>query len=252
VLAKGVIILAAGKGTRMGSEQPKVCCEFLGRSMIQRVVDTCLEIEPDLLAVVIGYKKELVVQTLQAESRIQFAIQKEQNGTGDAVLAAREIFAHFHGAVLIVCGDIPLLKAATLNRVLAFHHTHKAQCTVLTMFLDNPGKYGRIVRDLQGKIQEIVEFKDADQEIRKINEINTGIYCFNADILFDFLDKLDTNNAQHEYYLTDVLQMMYKEKMNLETIELDDIYEAAGVNSPDELAALEKIAQQGTYLLRAD
>ena len=236
----GVIILAAGKGTRMNSEIPKVCFELAGKSLIQRVVNTAIQLNSEKIGVVVGYKKEIVIEAVQNHPNISFITQENQNGTGDAVKSAKDYFNDFHGVVFILCGDVPLLKAETLQSMLQKHLETKAICTILTMILEDPDKYGRIVRDTNGNIKEITEYKDASEEIRNIKEINTGIYGFDRGELFDALDKIDNNNAQKEYYLTDVVKILHSQNKTIESIELKDITEAAGVNSQAQLAELEK------------
>ncbi|MCK9329778.1 MAG: sugar phosphate nucleotidyltransferase [Candidatus Cloacimonetes bacterium] len=237
----GVIILAAGKGTRMKSEKPKVCFELAGKSLVQRVVNTGLQLDASLIGVVVGFKRDLVKKSIIEHKAIKYIYQEEQNGTGSAVICTKEAFKDFNGNIFILCGDVPLLKAETLSKMLQQHKESQAVCTVLTMILDNPDKYGRIVREnlITGKIKEIVEYKDANEEIRKINEINTGIYCFNSKDLYDALDKIDNNNAQNEYYLTDVIKIFYQENKVMETVLLEDVNEAAGVNSQLQLSELE-------------
>jgi len=226
----------------MKSEKPKVCFDLAGKSLVQRVVDTSLKIKAELIGVVVGFKKEMVVYTISISSStvLQFITQESQNGTGDAVKCCKEAFKDFDGVVYILCGDVPLLKAETLQNMYDKHISSGANCTVLTMFLDDPDKYGRIVRDNKGQVREIIEFKDASDEIRKINEINTGIYCFNSKDLFFALDNVTNNNAQNEYYLTDVLKIMYEANLKIESVVLKDIAEATGVNSQVQLAELEK------------
>ncbi|MCL2065243.1 MAG: sugar phosphate nucleotidyltransferase [Candidatus Cloacimonetes bacterium] len=240
----GVIILAAGKGTRMKSEIPKVCFELAGKTLIQRVLNTSLELNPDLVAIVVGYKKEMVMNSLLSKKDsngiIHFITQENQLGTGDAVKSSRAIFKGYTGTLFVLCGDVPLLKKETLSDMLNTHLNTNAKCTILTMILKDPEKYGRIVRDKNGKIKEIIEFKDGNDEIRKINEVNTGIYCFDCHELFKALENIDNNNAQAEYYLTDVIKFMYEAEQNIEFLVLDDISEATGINSQTQLAELEK------------
>ena len=237
----GVIILAAGKGTRMKSDKPKVCFELGGKSLVQRVVDTGLKLNADLIGVVVGYKNDLVRESIIEHPAIKYILQEEQNGTGHAVICTKDVFKDFMGDVFILCGDVPLLRAETLQDMLSKHHKTNAVCTVLTMILDSPDKYGRIVREdiTSGKVKEIVEFKDASEDIRNIKEINTGIYCFNCSELFNALSKIDNKNAQNEYYLTDVIKIFYQENKIIESVLLEDVNEAAGVNSQVQLAELE-------------
>jgi len=236
----GIIILAAGKGTRMSSEKPKVCFELAGKSLVQRVVNTSLEVNADLIVVVVGYKKELVMDSLTKHEKIYFVNQENQLGTGDAVKSAFDYFKENSFTIFVLCGDVPLLRKETLQKMYAKHALSKAHCTVLTMLLKEPGKYGRIVRDESGNIMKIVEHQDACDEIKKIQEINTGIYCFESTELFDGLNKIDNKNGQKEYYLTDVLGIMYEKGKKIESLLLEDINEALGINSQSQLADLEK------------
>ena len=245
----GVIILAAGKGTRMNSEKPKVCFELAGESLIQRVVNTAQQLNSDKIGIVVGYKKEMVIEAVQKHPNIIFIDQETQNGTGDAVRSAKPFFYDFSGTIFILCGDVPLLKAGTLQSMHQKHIITKAKCTILTMILEDPDKYGRIVRDENGNIREITEYKDASEEVRVIKEINTGIYCFDSAELFKALDKIDNNNAQNEYYLTDVVKVLYSQSKTIESLELQDITEAAGVNSQAQLANLEKEYYNNTKIV---
>jgi len=236
----GTIILAAGKGTRMKSDKPKVVFEFAGKPMINRVVETANKIESEVIAVVVGYKKDIVVETVPPSEKIIFVEQKEQNGTGHAVMVTEPVFRNFEGDVFILCGDVPLLRYQTLEKMLAQHRRENASCTVLTAITDEPLSYGRIVRDKQEKVWKIVEFKDASKTEKEIKEINTGIYCFDSRDLFSALKNTDNNNNQNEYYLTDVLEIMHNNGKLVTSVVLDDIVEASGVNSKEQLTELEK------------
>ena len=197
------IILAAGKGTRMRSDKPKVIFELAGKPMINRVVQTANKINSDLIAIVVGYKKEQVIDVVPKNYNIKFVEQVQQNGTGHAVMVTEEIFKDFNGDVFILCGDVPLLRHKTLEKIQAHHREHNASCTVLTAFMDDALRYGRIIRNTGGNVQRIVEFKDATEEDKKIKEINTGIYCYDAKDLFAALQSININNNQNEYDLTD-------------------------------------------------
>jgi len=236
----GVIILAAGKGTRMMSENPKVCAELGGKSLIQRVVNTSLQINVDLIGIVVGYKQDLVKKSINQLKNIKFITQEQQKGTGHAVKSANNHFSNFNGTVFILYGDVPLIKPDTLNKMLEIHRNMKAKCTVLTMYPEDTDRYGRIIRDENNHVKEIIEFKDASEDIKKIKEINTGIYCFECKELFSALEKIDNNNEQKEYYLTDVLKIIYNDKHKIESMILEDQNEAAGINSQSQLAELEK------------
>jgi len=236
----GTIILAAGKGTRMKSDKPKVIFQLAGKPMINRVINTSEKIKSDLIAIVVGYKKDLVINLIPEKENIIFIEQKEQLGTGHAVMMCKEAFQGFFGVIFILCGDVPLLRHQTLEKMLKQHILNNANCTVLTAIMEDPAMYGRIVRNKQGNVDGIVEFKDADDSIRKIKEINTGIYCFNAADLFNALSKIDNNNKQQEYYLTDTIKILNSCGKKVISVVLEDLLEVSGINSREQLQALEK------------
>lgn len=233
------IVLAAGKGTRMKSEKPKVLFKIAEKMLVQRVIDAAEELKPNKIAVVVGYKKDEVIKRLNHYSNTVFIEQKEQNGTGHAVIVTKKEFENFEGNILLLCGDVPLLKAKTLKKLVEKHNKKNAACTVLTAIMDDALKYGRIVRNKDNSVKQIVEFKDANQEQRKIKEINTGIYCFNANDLFNSLNQISNNNKQNEYYLTDTLEILNKEGKLVSSVIVDDNKEVSGVNSQLQLANLE-------------
>jgi len=241
------IILAAGKGTRMKSEKPKVIFELAGKSMINRVIETANKIDSDLVAIVVGFKKEQVINVAPEDDSIKFVEQTQQNGTGHAVMVTEEIFKDFEGDIFILCGDVPLLRHQTLEKIRDHHRECNASCTVLTAVMNDALKYGRIVRNNDGSVQRIVEFKDATDIEKEIKEINTGIYCFDAKDLFTALTGINSNNNQNEYYLTDTLEILNKQNKLVTSILLDDMVEASGVNSVEQLADLE-----AEYLNRQD
>ena len=173
------------------------------------------------------------------EKGLRVVVQRERLGTGHAVMVTEEIFKNFDGDVFILCGDVPLLRYKTLEKIQERHRKLNASCTVLTAFMDDALKYGRIVRNTDNNVQRIVEFKDATVEEKEIKEINTGIYCFDAKDLFTALQSIDSNNNQNEYYLTDTLEILNNENKLVTSVILDDMVEASGVNSKEQLADLE-------------
>ncbi len=231
------IILAAGKGTRMDSPLPKVAIDFLGKPMICRVIDVAESFGSERICVVVGYKKE-VVQSVVSSS-VEFVEQKQQLGTGDAVNACQECLAGFKGIVVVLCGDTPVLSPATISGLIEHHRRHDYKCTVLTAKMDDPASYGRIVRDDKGDLESIVEYKDASQDIRKIDEINSGIYCFDATSLFEALQSVNSNNAQGEYYLTDTIAILKVAGHKVGAFVCQNPLEITGVNSMAELKKLE-------------
>ncbi len=235
----GAIVLAAGKGTRMKSNKPKVTFELAGKSLVERVVETASKLDSSLTCVIVGYKKEEVIKLVDKYENIAFAEQKEQLGTGHAVKIAKEVFADFTGDIFILCGDVPLTRQETLQGLLESHRQQNAACTVLTHVIDDPARYGRIIRDSKGNIDSIVEYKDANDQERQIREINTGIYCFKKDKLFSALEKITNDNAQNEYYLPDTLKILNDENEIVAGHILENFVEAAGINSQEQLAQLE-------------
>jgi UDP-N-acetylglucosamine diphosphorylase/glucosamine-1-phosphate N-acetyltransferase len=234
------IILAAGKGTRMKSDKPKVIFELAGVPMINRVINTAKKIESDIIATVVGYKKDQVIAITEKNPKIKFVEQVEQNGTGHAVMVTEDVFKDFQGDIVILCGDVPLLRHQTLEKMLSHHRKTKAGCTVLTAIMDDALRYGRIVRNSSGNVEKIVEFKDATEQQKEIKEINTGIYCFDCNLLFDSLKEITNENNQNEYYLTDTLEILNKNNKLVTSVLLDDMIEASGINSQEQLAELEE------------
>lgn len=235
-----IIILAAGKGVRMKSDLPKVAHTLAGKSLIERVVTTAETFDPNKIVVVVGYKQEVVKNCLKDFRNIDYIEQKEQLGTGHAVYVTEPLFRNFDGSIIIIPGDVPLLKEATLKTLLTVHTQKEAAATVLTVDLKDPTGYGRIVRNADGYVEKIIEHKDATEEIRKIHEINTGIFCFDAKELFATLPKITTENAQKEMYLTDALEILRKEDKPIAAVKAQNPIEVAGVNSKEQLAVLEK------------
>jgi bifunctional UDP-N-acetylglucosamine pyrophosphorylase/glucosamine-1-phosphate N-acetyltransferase len=232
------ITLAAGKGTRMKSKLPKVLHQVAGKSMVQHVVDTADRLNPIHNIVIVGYKGELVKE--KTEGKVEFLTQEKQLGTGHAVMQAKEQLKDFVGTVLVLYGDTPLLTTNTLSNLIKEHEDQKAAVTILTTKLDDPTGYGRIVRNLEGHVTKIVEDKDTTKEEAEINEINTGICCFDSELLLEALAKLDTDNAQGEYYLTDVAGILAKEGKLVTAVVTDNYEETIGVNTRNHLAKAEK------------
>ncbi|MDZ4184776.1 MAG: NTP transferase domain-containing protein, partial [Desulfuromonadales bacterium] len=197
------VILAAGKGTRMKSALPKVLHPLCGQPLIHYPVRLARQLGSTATVLVVGHGAEAVETALAAE-KVVFALQGEQLGTGHALLCAQPVLADFSGTILLLCGDVPLLREVTIAQLLDYHHQQGASVTVLTATIENPHGYGRVVRD-GDEVVAIVEEKDATPEIRALREINTGIYCFDAPFVFTALSQVGCNNAQGEYYLTDVL-----------------------------------------------
>lgn len=236
-----VVVLAAGEGTRMKSDIPKVLHELGGRSLIGHAVAAAAALEPDHLTVVVGHGRDQVIAHLtRAAPTATTAVQDKQLGTGHAVACALETLPKLDGVLVVTYGDVPLLTADTLHKLVDVHVADGNAVTVLTATLDDPQHYGRIIRGGDGTVLGIVEFKDASDEVRAINEINSGIYAFDAEVLRDGLSRLTTDNAQGELYLTDVLGIAREAGRRVGAVQTDDVWQTEGVNDRVQLAAMRR------------
>lgn len=236
------VILAAGKGTRMKSQRAKVLHEIAGQPLLAYPVQAAKTLGCDKICVVIGHQGEEIQQAFSAQS-LDFVWQREQLGTGHALLCATESLTGFRGELLLLCGDVPLLRAASLESLLALHRREQAAVTVLTAQLDDPGSYGRIIRQGE-RVSRIVEAKDAGPAELAVCEINTGTYVFDAEFVFSVLPELSCNNAQGEYYLTDVVEAAVKAGRKVCASCLDDANEALGINDRVQLAEATSLMRQ--------
>jgi bifunctional UDP-N-acetylglucosamine pyrophosphorylase / glucosamine-1-phosphate N-acetyltransferase len=239
-MSLAIIILAAGKGTRMKSAKPKVMHTLAGKPMLQHVIDTAKQLSPSQLAVVCGNGADEVVPFLQNQ-QIDVVMQHEQKGTGHAVEQAKASFVNSE-QVLVLYGDVPLITADTLQDLIESGDNNSLK--VLTAILDDPTGYGRIVRDYDDNMLCITEEKDADEETKLINEINTGIMCIPAKWLTEALSQLDNNNAQGEYYLTDLIAKAVNQGIEINSVTCEDEMEVAGINNRVQLAEVESYYQQ--------
>lgn len=234
------VILAAGEGKRMKSDYSKVIHKVGGKPIIKRVCDTVNKADIEKCIVIVGHKQEQVRETMG--EKVLYAVQSEQLGTGHAVMQAIPLLG---GAdkVVVLCGDAPLLTSETLKEALKINAERNEYATIFTAEFDDPTGYGRIIRDDNGNVSGIVEHKDATEEQRKIKEVNSSMYCFNKEALIDAIAKLDNNNAQHEYYLTDVIKIMIAEGKKVGTYIVADKDEIMGINDREQLAVANKIAK---------
>lgn len=232
------LILAAGKGTRMKSDMPKVIHKVNGIPMITKIIDTLSGLNPEENILILGHKKEEVLKVVG--ENCDYVLQTEQLGTGHAVIQAKEKLEGYDGDVMILCGDTPLLRESTLKSLYEYHKESGAVTTILTSIYENPFGYGRIVKE-DGLVKAIVEEKEASEEIKKIKEVNAGVYCFNSKEIFKALDKIDNNNEKGEYYLTDVIGIQVSENKKVQSFILEDKMEILGVNSKVELAQAGKV-----------
>ena len=225
------IIMAAGKGTRMKSDLPKVAHQVCGKTMVECIINELKKINIEEIVTVLGYKAEIVEEIIKNDSLI--AIQSEQLGTGHAVMQAQQL-ANKKGKTLIINGDCPLITAATLSKLL--EASENSTFVVLSVILEDAKEYGRIIRDNNGHITKIVEFKDCNEQEKEIKEINTGIYCIDNEILFSNLKNLGNSNAQGEYYITDLVEILNKQGYIVSPLVCDNEKEVGGINNQLELA----------------
>ena len=235
-----VLILAAGKGKRMKSHLPKVLHTLAGKPLLAYVVNLARGLNPERTIIIVGRMAEKVSKLFPHDT-VDFVVQEEQLGTGHAVQQTEEMLKDFHGNILILSGDVPLLKIETIHKLIKIHMDSGAAITILTAKMNNPEGYGRIMRDENGRVINIVEDKDAAPEIKKISEINSGIYCFKKDLLFNLLKGIKKNNVQQEYYLTDVIYLAFNSSLKIETVRAEDPYEIMGINTQEELKEAERI-----------
>ena len=222
----------------MKSELPKVLHPLLGKPLIQHVIDNIRQSGIDDVTVVVGYKGEDVIA--QTGSAVQYVWQREQLGTGHAVLQAEDGFRGYDGKVIVACGDAPLISAKSFSLLAAQMDESSVKASVLTMMQENPAGYGRMLKDRDGRLIRIVEEKDATPEQKAIKEVNSGTYVFDSALLFEGLRNIGNNNAQKEYYLPDVLVYMISKGCAVTTMPLPDPFEGTGINSREELAAVEE------------
>lgn len=241
------IILAAGKGTRMGGDWPKVCHQVAGRPMVCWVVDACLQAGVSRCVVIVGYKGEMVRSALAgySDSQVQFVVQAEQLGTGHAARMAEPLLkGQPELDLFVLAGDGPLIRPQTLTTLLKIHRDHQATATLATAILDNPTGYGRVVRNAQNGFQAIVEQKDATPEQLAIREVNPSYYCFQSGSLFATLGQVKNQNRQGEYYLTDVPGLLQGQGRKVCVVDAVPSEDVLSINTPAELANVDAILRR--------
>ena len=238
-----VVILAAGQGTRMKSSLPKVLHLVAGQPMVEHVLRTAGSISPASVTLIVGHQAAAMHERLGGRQGLQFATQEPQLGTAHALQQAEALLTGRTGTLVLLSGDVPLLSAATLRKLLETHHAAGAAATVVTAVVERPYGYGRIIRT-GGRIARIVEERDASPAQRRVQEINSGIYAFDLAPLFDALRTIAARNAQGEYYLTDLIAVYRRRKLPVDTLIVDDPREIRGVNSRSELAEVSAIMRQ--------
>ena len=234
------IILAAGKGTRFQSETPKVLHPLHNKPMLHHVIHAVKKSKINPICLVVGYQHQQVKSSCKSFS-VSYALQKEQLGTGHAVLCGLNTLQSFNTQhCVVLAGDCPLIQPETLQKLMHEHASTKACATVLTATLPDAGSYGRIIRNQSNQIIAIREAKDCTDSEKQIQEFNSGIYCFNIESLTKTIQKITTHNAQNEYYLTDVIESLKTQNKTVSDICISNAMEVSGANTPDELAELER------------
>lgn len=236
------VILAAGKGTRMKSKLPKVLHKAGGKAMVQHVLDAAIAAGAKRNIIITGFGGDMVRAAVG--DKAEYAEQREQLGTGHAVMQAENLLADENGTVMVLCGDTPLLTGDLLKKLYDEHKKAQAKATVLTAIMPDATGYGRIIRKSSGEVLKIVEHKDATAEERQVKEVNSGIYCFETKALFSSLKKVTNDNAQGEYYLPDVLEILQKQGEKIWAVAADDYESTLGINSRLQLAGAEKILRR--------
>jgi UDP-N-acetylglucosamine diphosphorylase/glucosamine-1-phosphate N-acetyltransferase len=236
------IVLAAGKGKRLNSEQsnlPKVLRQAAGNPLIKYVLNNISFIPQEDTVIVVGYKKDMVIDYVKGS--YTFATQDDQLGTGHAVMMAEDALKNYEGDVLVLYGDMPLLTMETFKNFVGEHKRSNSKCTVMTAIADDPPPYGRIIRNCSCELTDIIEVKDCNEEQLAVNEINVGVYVFDSKTLFKHLKELKNNNSQKEYYLTDVPKILLNHSIKVNTFILKNIEEIFGVNTPEDLEYCESV-----------
>ncbi|SFQ15235.1 sugar phosphate nucleotidyltransferase [Salibacterium halotolerans] len=236
------VVLAAGKGTRMQSEQPKVLHHVCGKPMVQHVIDQLQNMSVERILTVVGHKADMIKQQLGSFS--EYAFQPEQLGTAHAVKMCQSKLEKQQGSTLILTGDTPLITEKTLRYCLDHHQRTNAAATILTMTPDDPSGYGRIVRNKQNQVERIVEHKDATEEQLQLHEVNSGIFCFDNTLLFQALEKVSTDNKQQEYYLPDVIEILKREGEVISAFPAEHTEECFGINDRTQLNEAAEICQK--------
>ncbi len=239
-----IIVLAAGLGTRMKSKKAKVLHRAGGRTLIEHVVRMCCRVAPpENVVVVVGHQAEQVQEAVRGYG-VRFAVQTEQLGTGHAVMAARAAVEGRAGYVAVLYGDGPLLEEATLRALIEKEQGSTAAATIITTVLDDPTGYGRVITDAEGRIQRVVEQKAATPEQLEIKVVNSGIYCFRAELLWKHITELTTDNPAGEYYLTDMVEVLRRAGYDVETMMVEDSSQLLGINTRVELATVDRILRE--------
>ena len=234
-----IVILAAGKGKRMDSDIPKVLHKLNNISLIERVIKTTNGLNASKTVIVVGHKKELIKKSLEKQSNIEYAVQDKQKGTAHAVKMCFKNLKNFNGNVIILSGDVPLISLETLKKLIDIKEQKNAKASILTANMENPDGYGRIIRNKKDQIKEMKEHKDCNNSELLNKEINAGIYVIENRCLFNYIPKINNKNAQEEYYLPDLINLMIHDGESIATYKTSNISEISGVNDKEQLRELE-------------
>jgi bifunctional UDP-N-acetylglucosamine pyrophosphorylase/glucosamine-1-phosphate N-acetyltransferase len=237
---KMAVVLAAGKGTRMKSDLPKVLVPVCGRPMIEFVLDALEQGGIEKIVVVIGYRAELVQEALKGRQNVTFVMQTEQLGTGHAIMVCRALLADHRGPIMVVAGDSPLMQPGTIAALMAEYQRRPAACIIGTAYCDNPQGLGRVIRDEKGNFLGIIEHRDATAEQRQIKEVSVSYYVFDCQNMLDALDYIRPDNDQGEYYITDLPEVFLACGLEVRALPILKPCEVLAINSMEELAAVEK------------
>lgn len=237
------VILAAGKGTRMNGPEPKAVVRVGGRPMAARVADAMRGAGVTRIIAVVGHRADDVRAAMGDE--VEYVVQEDQLGTGHAARCARVALADYEGPIIIAYADIPLLTKDDVSRLVDRHLVSNASVTMLTAVLSDPGRLGRVIRGADGTVQGIVEARDANEEQLKIGEVNVGVYCFQAPLIFDVLSELKRENAQAQYYLTDAIGILVARQQRVAAVSLEVADNGMGVNTPEDLERAQQLSSSG-------
>jgi len=235
-----VVIMAAGKGTRMKSKLPKVLHKVAGEPMLSHVINSAKQLEPNKIITIIGYESNQIIDYYGDSLNVCWTEQKEQLGTGHAVMQVVPELTDYKGDILILSGDVPLLSIKTMKNFIDLHRESNAKATILTTILENPFGYGRIIKNKDGNVVKIVEEKDSSPEEKLVQEINSGTYCFDWESLSKYIKELKPSNAQKEYYLTDVIKLFVDNELSVKSYQVDNPDEVLGINDRITLSYVSK------------
>jgi bifunctional UDP-N-acetylglucosamine pyrophosphorylase/glucosamine-1-phosphate N-acetyltransferase len=237
------VILAAGMGRRLGGKNQKTVKKILGKSMLSYLLETVKKFNPEKIIIVVGFKKEEIFEELKDE-KVEYVEQKELKGTGDAVLRTESLLSDYDGDIIVLNGDVPFITEKTIKELIKLHRENGNSCSFLTTILDDPKGFGRIIKDGNGRVLEIIEEINANEEQKKIKEVNAGVYIFNSRDLFPALKKIKPDPVKKEYYLTDIVKILNSENKKILTYITDNPDETIGINTPEDLKKAEEIVQK--------